>query len=233
MCFSASASFVAGITLSATGVATLKQAERKTEIPFALIPLLFGIQQITEGIIWLTFRHDAPLLKQTMTYVYSIFSHVWWPIYVPFAIGYLESALWRKRTLLAFQAAGIVVGLYLLYSLIARPIVAEVIGRHIVYLSPHFYLPLVMVLYVGATCVSCLFSSHRFVNLFGILAFLAFVASYLVHVRALVSIWCFFAAVLSLLVYLHLRFRGLGGFPRDPRSSATRTTGCATDTGLA
>lgn len=233
MCFSASASFVAGITLSVAGVATLKQVQRKTEIPFALIPLLFGIQQITEGIIWLTFRHDAPLLKQTMTYVYSIFSHVWWPIYVPFAIGYLESAPWRKRTLLAFQAAGIVVGLYLLYSLIARPIVAEVIGRHIVYVSPHFYLPLVMVLYVGATCVSCLFSSHRFVNLFGILAFLAFVASYLVHVRALVSIWCFFAALLSLLVYLHLRFRGLGGFPRDPRSSATMMTGGATDAGLA
>ena len=30
---------------------------------------------------------------------------------------------------------------------------------------------------------------------------------------ALVSIWCFFAAVLSLLIYVHLRFRPLGGFP--------------------
>lgn len=233
MCFSASASFVAGITLSVAGVATLKQAKRKTEIPFALIPLLFGIQQITEGVIWLTFRHDAPLLKQTMTYVYSIFSHVWWPIYVPFAIGYLESAPWRRRTLLAFQAAGMVVGLYLLYSLIARPIVAEIVGKHIGYVSPHFYLLPVMVLYVAATCVSCLFSSHRFVNLFGMLAFVAFVASYLVHARALVSIWCFFAAVLSLLVYLHLRFRGLGGFPRDPLSSTSMTTGGATDAGLA
>ena len=76
MCFSASASFVAGVTLSAAGVATLKQAKRKTEIPFALMPLLFGIQQITEGVIWLTLRQDAPPLKQTMTYVYSIFSHV-------------------------------------------------------------------------------------------------------------------------------------------------------------
>lgn len=231
MCFSASASFVAGITLSVAGVATLKQAKRKTEIPFALIPLLFGIQQITEGVIWLTFRHDAPLLKQTMTYVYSIFSHVLWPIYVPFAIGYLESAPWRKRTLLAFQAAGIVVGLYLLYSLIARPIVAEMFGKHIGYVSPHFYLLPVMVLYLAATCVSCFFSSHRFVNLFGVLALSSFIAAYVFHARALVSIWCFFAAILSLLVYLHLRYRGLGGFPEEPSLPASGTGGYATSSG--
>ena len=231
MCFSATASFVAGATLSAAGVATLTQARHRSEIPFAAIPLLFGIQQITEGVLWVTFRHDAPVLKQTMTDVYSVFSHVWWPIYVPFAIGYLEASRRRKTILLAFQAAGLAAGLYLLYSLIARPIVAEVIDRHIVYVSPHFYLLPVMVLYVAATCVSCLFSSHPFVKLFGMLAFVAFVASYLVHPRALVSIWCFFAAVLSLLVYLRLRFRGLGGFPREPLASAGVATRGTTEAG--
>ena len=219
MCFSATASFVAGVTLSAAGVATLRQVRQRSEIPFAAIPLLFGVQQITEGLIWLTFRHDAPVLRQTMTYIYSVFSHVWWPIWVPLAIGYFETSRRRKTILLGFQVAGLAVGLYLLYSLIVRPITAEVIGRHIVYASPHFYLLPVMVLYVAATCVSGLFSSHGFVNLFGILAFLAFVASYLVHAGALVSIWCFFAAVLSLLVYLHLRFRELGGFPANPEFS--------------
>ena len=215
MCFSATASFVAGATLSAAGVATLRQVRQRSEIPFAAIPLLFGVQQITEGVIWLTFRHDAPELRQTMTYIYSVFSHVWWPIWVPLAIRSFETSRRRKTILMVFQVAGLAVGLYLLYSLIARPITAEVIGRHIVYASPHFYLLPVMVLYVAATCVSGLFSSHGFVNLFGILAFVAFVASYLVHASALVSIWCFFAAVLSLLVYLHLRYRELGGFPRE------------------
>jgi len=72
MCFSATASFVAGTSLSAIGVATIRKAERRSELPFAMIPLLFGIQQLVEGIIWLTFRYDAPVLKQTMTYVYSV-----------------------------------------------------------------------------------------------------------------------------------------------------------------
>jgi hypothetical protein len=95
--------------------------------------------------------------------------------------------------------------------------VAEVIGRHIVYVSPHFYLIPVMVLYLAATCVSCFFSSHGFVKLFGVLTLLSFIAAYLIHILALVSIWCFFAAILSLLIYLHLRFRQLGGFPGNVR----------------
>ena len=216
MCFSASASFIAGTSLSVIGIAALKRTEAKSERPIAMVPLLFGMQQITEGVIWLTFSHDAPLLKETMTYVYSGFSHVLWPIYVPFAMGVLETVPWRKRAILTFGLAGMVVGLYLLYAITSRPLVAEVVGMHIVYSSPHFYLVPVMVLYLASTCVSCFFSSHRFVKLFGVLSLVAFITAYVVHVEALVSIWCFFAAILSALIYAHLRFRNLGGFPDRP-----------------
>ena len=223
MCFSASASFIAGTSLSAIGVATLNKAKVRAELPLAMIPLLFGVQQLFEGVIWLTFHYEAPLLKQTMTYLYSGFSHVLWPVYVPFAVGVLETARWRKKAIFAFEAVGVVVGLYLLYFIVARPMIAEVVGRHIVYVSPHFYQIPVMVLYLAATSVSCVFSSHGFVKVFGVLMFLSFTAAYLVHVTALVSIWCFCAAILSLLIYVHLRFRRLGGFPRNvrlPRASA-------------
>ena len=216
MCFSASASFIAGTSLCAVGVATLKRTEARNELPFATIPLLFGIQQLTEGVIWLAFSHDAPLLKQTMTDLYSIFSHVLWPMYVPFAMGVMEAVPWRKKAIFAFGAAGIIVGLYLLYSIVTRPVVAEVVGSHIVYVSPHFYLIPMIVFYLAATCVSCFFSSHGFVRLFGVLALLSYIAAYIIHVVALVSIWCFFAAVLSLLIYVHLRFKDLGGFPKGP-----------------
>jgi hypothetical protein len=46
-------------------------------------------------------------------------------------------------------------------------------------------------------------SSHRCVNVFGVLAFALAIAAYEVSVKTFVSVWCFFAAVLSLLVYLH------------------------------
>jgi len=210
MCFSATASFVAGTSLSVIGVATLKTVKRKSEIPFAMIPLLFGIQQLIEGVIWLTFSRDAPLLQQTMTYAYSGFSHVLWPIYVPFAIGILETVRWRKKALAGFEVAGLTVGLYLLYFIVTAPVVAQVVGRHIEYISPHFYVPPMIVLYLAATCVSAFFSSHKFVNLFGALALISFITAYVIYAHALVSVWCFFAALLSILMYVHMRFRGLG-----------------------
>ena len=207
MCFSASASFIAGTALSVTGIATLTISKAKKDRPFAIIPLLFGIQQLMEGVIWLSFSHDLPLLRQVMTYLYSLFSHVLWPVYLPFAVGVMETVQWRKKIILALGLAGIAVGLYLLYFILKFPVVAELAGRHIVYVSPHFYQVPVMIIYLSATSVSCLFSSHRFVKLFGVLLFLTFLAAYKIHALTLVSVWCFFAAILSLLIYLHIRFR--------------------------
>ena len=215
MCFSPEASFIAGGTLSAMGIATVRNTRHPSELPFAMIPVLLGIQQLIEGVIWLTFHRDAPLLQQAMTYLYAGFAYVVWPIYAPFALAMLEQTRWRKRVILAFMAAGIVVGLFLLNNILSGPLTAAVVGRHIVYSAPSFTWALVPVLYLGATCVSGFFSSHAFVRMFGGLALLAAIIAYVIHVKALVSVWCFFAAVLSLLIYCHLRFRHLGGFPVD------------------
>ena len=205
MCFSATASFIAGVSLSALGAVTVKKAERKTEIPFAMIPLLFGVQQIIEGMLWLSFRFDAPLLNVTMTYAFTLFSHVLWPMYVPFAIGLVETVAWRKKAIRVFQFVGIAVGLYLLYLVVRFPVTSKV-EEHIVYVSPHFYKAPMMALYLAATCVGAFFSSHKLINLFGILALLLFMVAYRVHAVAFFSIWCFFAAILSAVIYLHFKF---------------------------
>ena len=71
MCFSATASFSAGAVLLGLGALTLKSARRPRELLYAAIPLLFAIQQLSESVIWLTFRYET-----VMTHVYSFFSHV-------------------------------------------------------------------------------------------------------------------------------------------------------------
>ena len=205
MCFSATASFIAGATLVTGGVATLRLASRPSEIPFAAIPLLFGIQQLIEGLIWLSFGSSPPLPNPPLTFIYSLFSHVLWPIYVPFAVLMLEAAPWRRRALLATQVAGLAVGLYLLYYLVQFPVTSRVLGQHIVYESPHFYIGVVMALYGSATCLSGMLSSHRIIQLFGVLALVTFLAAYAIHVATLVSVWCFFAAILSFIVYGYFR----------------------------
>ena len=190
--------------MSVLGVATVKKAERKAEIPFAMIPLLFGVQQIIEGMLWLSFRFDAPLLNVIMTYVFTLFSHVLWPIFVPFSIGLMETVAWRKKVISAFQITGIAVGLYHLYVIVKFPVTSEVNG-HIVYVSPYFNKVPVLVLYLAATCVGAFFSSHKIINIFGALALLLFMVAYWFYTVAFFSVWCFFAAILSVVIYLHFK----------------------------
>ena len=204
MCFSATASFIAGISLTGMGIATVKMTQRKEEIPFAMIPLLFGIQQLVEGMLWLSFQYEAPLLNVLMTYLFTFFSHVLWPIFMPLSIGLLETVAWRKKVILAFQLTGWGVGLYLLYFIVMHPITSE-IKVHVLYVFPHFHKPMVLLLYIAATCVSGFFSSHRMVNTFGFLALLLFLVSYWFYTVAFFSVWCFFSAILSVTIYLHLK----------------------------
>lgn len=53
---------------------------------------------------------------------------------------------------------------WLLYFIVTQPVIAEVIGKHIVYVSPHFYQIPVMVLYLAATGITGFFSNHGFVS---------------------------------------------------------------------
>lgn len=207
MCFSATASFVAGAGLFAVGIGTLRIAARKTDIPLASVPLLFGLQQLTEGMIWLSFEPGSQLSNPTLTFLYSLFSHVLWPILIPFAVLQLEHVAWRKRAITACCAAGTAVGLYLLYMLVQFGVTSRVLGKHIAYESPHFYVVSVMVLYLIGTCVSPLLSSSGTIQLFGGLALATFLAALAIHVATFFSVWCFFAAVLSVIIFYHVRRR--------------------------
>lgn len=217
MCFSATASITAGIGLLAVGAVTIGRARRRAELPYALIPALFGVQQLIEGALWLTFTVDAALLNTVLTYVYSVFSHVLWPVYIPLAALLIEAVPWRRKLLGVITAISAAVGLYLLYTLVRQPIVAEVDGGHIAYLSPHFYAVATMALYVFGTCISMMFSSHRMIVLFGVAAFVSFIAAYVFYAVWLISVWCFFAAIMSLIVLLQ--------FPRRPSREAPESAG--------
>ena len=207
MCFSATASFSAGALLLGIGALTLKSAKHPREWPFAAIPLLFAIQQLIEGVIWLTFSADAPLLNTVMTHAYSFFSHVLWPVYLPVAVLMIEPHSGRRRTLTALVLAGSAVAIYLLYVLVAFPVVSRPTGQHVEYDSPHFFAAAVMTLYLVSTTVSPLLSTLRGVKVFGALALLSFGAAYYFYATWFISVWCFFAALLSAVIYVHFAGR--------------------------
>ena len=212
MCFSATASFSAGALLLGIGTLTLRSAlavNQLRALPFAAIPLLFAFQQLIEGVIWLTFGDEATLMNSVMTHVYSFFSHVLWPVYVPVAVLLMQPAGWRRRALITFVAGGAAVGAYLLYVLVVFPIVSRPTGQHVEYVSPHFFAAVTMTLYLLSTTISPLLSTHRMVVVFGALALLSFGAAYAFYATWFISVWCFFAALLSAVVYLHFGLREL------------------------
>ena len=131
-----------------------------------------------------------------------------WPIYVPIAVLLLEPVQWRRRLLSALTLAGAASGPYLLYFLVTEPITSRVVGRHIAYISHHFYVGAVLTLYVLATCASPLVSSRPLVRWFGVATAMSFIAAYAAYAAWFISIWCFFAAGMSITVLLHFVRRG-------------------------
>ena len=47
--------------------------------------------------------------------------------------------------------------------------------------------------------------SSRTIQAFGALLLATFVAAYVIHIATLVSVWCFFAAILSVVVYAYFQ----------------------------
>lgn len=203
MCFSATASFVGGAALAATGGLTLSKAKIKNELPLASVPLFFGIQQTVEGVIWISF--GMPLLSTIMTYTYLFFAYVFWPVFVPVAVLLVETNPVRKNILRVLSLIGLVLGAYLLYFIFTDPGKAHIVNQSIAYDYRHLYELLPLTLYILITCGSGLISSHKILNAFAIAALAAFFSTYWFYNITFISVWCFFAAILSVIIYWYFK----------------------------
>lgn len=203
MCFSATASFSAGLGLLVVGVIAARRTHSPAQLPFALIPALFGAQQLVEGALWLSIGSDAQLLNTCLTQAYSAFSQLLWPVYIPFAVLLLEAVPWRRTVIGAFVVAGIAVSTYLGLAMLRQPVTAEVHEHHIRYVFGHDRVVTATALYLLGACLSPLASSHRMVRVFGVGASLSLVIAYAMYSNWFISVWCFFAALLSAVVLLH------------------------------
>ena len=205
MCFSATASFSASAVLVGLGSLAWQAAPTRRDLPFAAIPLLFAGQQLIEGLLWLSFDSGATGLQGALTAGYAFFSQVFWPVYVPLAALLLEPSAARRRALRLLLAIGAAVSAWLLWQTLAHGVTARPSGAHIEYVTSDSMATLATTLYVLATAASLLLSTLPAVKLFGAATLLAFVVTYVVYAEWLISVWCGFEAVLSVLVLLHFK----------------------------
>jgi uncharacterized membrane protein YhaH (DUF805 family) len=203
MCFSTTASFVVGLSLSAVGVVSLRRAEEPRRFPFASIPLVFGVQQLIEGVVWLSLTHpDYATYRWASSCVYLIFAQAIWPICVPFSIMLMEEDRQRKRILLFLTIMGSLVAIFLLYYIFLNHSTGEVRDHHIHYglKTPSLLQVFPGVLYLLATVIPPFISSVKRMSWLGWSSLLSLLVSVFYFEQSFVSVWCFFAAIISVVV---------------------------------
>ncbi len=208
MCFSANASFGAGIVLSVIGVISLKKVQTPSQIIFASIPLIFAVQQITEGFLWLSFSNPAfSSIHIFTTYLFLFFAQVVWPVWVPLSIYKLEKNEQRKKGQKILLGIGTIVSVYLGYCLMVYNVEAKIIGYHISYEQdyPAFLSLYGGALYVISTIAPPLASSIKKMWIVGSAILISYIVTTIFYEDYIVSVWCFFASIISLLVYGMMR----------------------------
>lgn len=202
MCFSAGASFGASAVLLGAGVVTLSQTRSRSEWAFAGIPLLFAVQQFSEGLLWWALTDPAyASWKELSTYVFFFFAQVFWPVWIPLSVWLLEKKALREKVLRIFLVAGVLLAIYLIISIAQFGVMAFIEKYHIRY-GPRYPFGVVRtILYILIVLGPFFISSVKKMRVFGACASVALVVTLVFFKGFLVSIWCFFAAIISLLIW--------------------------------
>jgi len=204
MCFSAGASFAGGVVISAVGVATVRKVGKPTQRLFAGIPLLFGFQQFAEGVLWVTLRsggHDW--LQNAATYIFLITALIIWPVMIPLSMWFMEEVKKRKKILAGLIVIGGIVSLFYAFCLISYDVTPRINDFHIQYVDefPKTLVDIAFVFYLASTVAPLFVSSVRRMWLFGILITVSCLVTRIFFAQYLTSVWCFFAALISVVIY--------------------------------
>ncbi|MEP7374971.1 MAG: DUF6629 family protein [Chitinophagaceae bacterium] len=206
MCFSAGASFGASAVLSLIGSAAIVKARTIPQGLFAGIPLIFSVQQLAEGILWLSFKNTGLEAAQPFfTYTFLVFAMMLWPVWIPFTLRLLEKDSRRKKIMSVLLGIGVLVSMGVGCVLMLYDVHVISTHHHIHYRVDFptgrrvLILPFSL-LYFIATIITPFISGIKRMKWIGV----GFLASYLFAIifysGFVVSVWCYFAAILSVVV---------------------------------
>lgn len=208
MCFSPEASFAGGVLISAIGIVTVGEVQKPSQLVFASIPLFFGLQQFAEGFVWLTIPHPEYIqVRKFSTYFFLIMAQVIWPTLIPLSVLFMEEIKKKRRILWVLLAMGLSVSLYYTFCLLFLNVTPQIMGYHIKYVNdfPQILRNLVFAIYLVASITPLFVSSIKRTQLLGVLMFLSCLITAIFFRQYLTSVWCFFAAFISGVIFWILR----------------------------
>ena len=218
MCFSAEASFTAAAILLPAGALGMQRAYRidRRYLPFAALPVFFGLQQLFEGLVWTGNALSSDTMVQRFSLAYMFFSWLAWPIWVPLSTYFLEPC-GRRHVYLIFAVMGGMLGAVQYFPYFAHEgwLVTKFLPHAISYQGSVLFdyimrRELTNAIYLLVIIAPLLTSSDRHAQIFGVLISVIAIVTYLFFQFAYVSVFCFGGALMSLyIVYVTIRAAGL------------------------
>jgi hypothetical protein len=210
MCFSPTADVVAAAVIGVAGIDAVRHVGGRDEVLLAALPLLLAAHTLVEAFVWWGLRGQVgDGVEAIAVAVYLGFAFVVLPVYAPASVLALERGPVRRldAVVAVAVAAGVVTAGALAAALLSGPVTVRAERRHVVYNVELWAGPVVVALYLFATCGAFLVASRRFLRWFGAVNLAAVAVLAWIATHAVVSLWCAWAAVVSTAIALHLRRR--------------------------
>jgi hypothetical protein len=194
---------LAGILL-VIGLLTLRKVSHPAELVFASLPLLFGLHQFIQGFVWLgLYQMVSPHTLQVASTLFVFYAQAILPFWVPLAIWLLEPRGPRRHSLAVLLVVGALLMAYVAWGLLQQPTQVFIQDYSLVYFNPHTRHLWVALIYILTTCGSLIISRSVAIQLFGWLNLFGLLAVYFIAQYSFTALWCLYAALVSVILYLH------------------------------
>ena len=161
------------------------------------------MHQFIEGFVWLGLDHILPAyVAHDAGAAFVLYAQGLLPFLLPLSVYLIEPTKKKQRRMFWFVLGGCL-ALYILWGLTGFPLQVSARSHSIVYVNPVTTKAAVAVLYVIATCGALLLSGFRYLIALGIANVIGLLVVMIVMRYAFTSIWCAYAAVISVLIYFH------------------------------
>lgn len=208
MCLSAEVSFASAAVLLPAGLIASQKAlqTNRRYLPIAVLPILFGLQQVFEGLVWTGNAWASDEMVRRFSMAYMFFSWLAWPVWVPYSTYFLEPCR-RRQTYLLFAILGGMLGALQYVPYFAHDgWLTTTFLPHVVVYDGTVLFDLIMrreytyVIYLFVIIAPLLTSSDRHARIFGALIAGVALATYAFFAYAHISVFCFGGALMSLYI---------------------------------
>lgn len=190
--------------LGVIGILTLRKVSMPKEVVFGSLPLLFALHQFSQGFVWLGMSHlIQPRALHMAESIFIFYAQGLLQFLVPLSVWLLEPPGLRKNLIGILMAAGALLAAYTLWGLSIQPTSVSVENHTLVYVNAWTEHLWVAVIYVLTTCGSLILSSSIALQLFGWLNLFGLATVHLLKPYAFTSLWCLYAATVSVLLYFY------------------------------